>query len=238
MKPKILALDIETKPATVYAWRMYDENIGADQIIEEGGVICVGATWVGSAKGYFFSDWQHGHKRMLREIHKLMSEADAILTYNGDRFDIPKLTGAFLLAGLKPLPPLTSIDAYKAVKRFGFALNKLARIGPLLELGQKVKHEGFSLWAGVMAGDPKAQAKMERYCKQDVRLLVQLYEKIKPFIKDHPHLGLTISKNQCGACGSRKMQRQGYRRTKSSRTERLQCQACGSWQTGARRLVE
>lgn len=231
---KVLVLDIETRPTLAYVWRLFKENVGLPQIVDPGGMICVGAKWVGEREMFMFSDWEHGHDGMVREIHKLMSEADAVVTYNGDKFDLPKLNGEFLLAGLKPIPPLTSIDVYKTFRhKLGFLSNKLAFVGPLLKVGAKVKHEGFELWSKVQEGDERARKKMERYCAQDVRLLERVYKKIRPFIHNHPHMGKTKG-TACGACESTKLQSRGYRRTKTLRIQRIQCQACGSWQDGKR----
>lgn len=232
-RPRVLFLDIETRPAKVFAWRMYDENISPDQVIEPGGTICFGAKWQGEREMIFYSDWEHGHDEMIRQAHRLFSEADAIVTYNGDRFDIPKLQGQFILAGLAPPPPPTSIDVFKTVKKLGFDMNKLAFIGPLLKVGAKIKHQGFTLWTKVLDGDVRAQRQMQRYCIQDVKVLEKLYDKVKPYIKNHPHLGETGAKD-CGACGSHHLQSRGFRRTKAFRIQRLQCQTCGSWQDGTR----
>lgn len=233
---KILILDIETRPAQAYVWRAYGEqNIGVEQIINPGGTICIGAKWLGAKETYLFSDWQHGHKEMLHHIHNMMSEADAVVTYNGDKFDLPKLQGEFLLNGFAPTPPLTSIDVVKSVRKLGFFVNRLAFIGPFLGVGAKIKHEGFELWVKVMEGDEAAQNRMARYCKQDVKLLEKLYLKVRPYIKNHPHLG--DEKRECGACGSNKVQSRGFRRTKTMKIQRLQCTACGSWQDGKREKV-
>lgn len=235
MTSKILILDIETRPITAYVWRLWDQNVGLNQIIDNGGIICVGAKWAGDKTTVLYSTWEHGRQVMLENIHALLSEADAVVTYNGDRFDIPKLHGEFLLAGLSSPPPLTSIDVYKSAKKLGFISNKLAFIGPLLEVGAKIKHEGFELWSKVIAGDVKAQKRMARYCIQDVRLLEKVYKKLLPYIKNHPHLGTT--KHECGACGSNNTQSRGYRRTKFFRIQRIQCQGCGSWSEGSRTKV-
>ncbi len=234
---KILILDIETRPSAAYVWRAYgDQNISPDQVIDAGGTICVGAKWLGSKETALYSDWEHGHDGMLIAIHEMMSFADAVVTYNGDRFDLPKLQGEFLLAGLGPTPPCTSIDVIKAVKKFGFFMNKLAFIGPLLSQGSKVETGGFSLWTKVMAGDEKAQAQMAKYCIQDVKLLEKLYLRVRPFIKNHPHLG-KVGAHECGACGSTRVQSRGSRRTKAFKIQRLQCQDCGSWQDGTRKKI-
>ena len=87
-----------------------------------------------------------------------------------------------------------------------------------------------------MEGDEPAQKRMARYCKQDVKLLEKLYLKIRPFIRNHPHMG-EVKGHECGACGSRHLQSRGYRRTKTMRIQRLQCQKCGSWSDGKREKV-
>jgi hypothetical protein len=232
---KILMLDIEWKPATAYVWKMWDENISPDQLIDDGGLLCFCAHWYGSKEFMFFSEWEHGHAYMAEAALVLLEEADAVVTYNGDRYDLPKLRGAMVLAGLSPPPPPTSIDLIKWVKKFGFVMNRLAYIGPLLNVGAKIKHEGFQLWRSVLEGDAQAQKRMKKYCIGDVKLLVTLYKRILPFIFDHPHLG--DEKGACGACGSNHVQSRGFRRTKFYKIQRLQCQDCGSWSTGTRKKV-
>jgi DNA polymerase elongation subunit (family B) len=233
---KILTLDIETKPAIAYIWRMFDENIGVEQILENGGLLCFGAKWVGEKGMMFYSEWEHGQKGMVEAAYRLFEEADAIVTYNGDKFDIPKLRGEMALQYIKAPPPVTSIDMYKVVKKLGYEMNKLAFIGPHLQIGSKVKHEGFSLWSKVLAGDERARKRMRRYCLQDVRVTERLYNRLKGYILNHPHMG-GIKSEACGACGSHKLQNRGFRRTKSFRIQRRQCQSCGSWQDGTRQKV-
>lgn len=232
---KILALDIEWKPAKAYVWRMFDENISPDQLIDDGGLLCFCAHWLGSKEFMFFSEWEDGHDGMATAALALLNEADAVITYNGDRYDLPKLRGAIILSGLLPPAPPTSIDLIKVVKKFGFVMNRLAYIAPLMGAGSKMKHEGFNLWRLVLEGDVKAQQRMKKYCVQDVRVLVSLYERILPFIDNHPHLG--DNRGACGACGSDHVQLRGYRRTKFFKTRRLQCQDCGAWSTGARTKI-
>lgn len=232
---KILVLDIETKPAIAYSFNAYDVNLSSDHIIEPGGTICFAAKWAGKKGVMFYSDWTHDHKEMLRAARNLLDEADAVVTYHGDGFDLPRLKGEFVLHGLKPNGPVTSIDVLKTVKKFGFMINKLAFVGPLLGVGKKLKHEGFSLWVKVMNGDPKAQQRMQKYNIQDVMLLEKLYERVKPFMQDHPHLG--DDKGACSNCNSDHLQLRGYRRTKYFKVQRMQCQSCGSWSTGIRTKI-
>ncbi len=233
---KVLLLDIEWRPTKAYVWQAWDENITPEKIIEHGGLLCVGYKWLGENKTHLLSDWEHGHAAMVKGIHAEISVADAVVTYNGDKYDLRKLEGEFVLADLPPPPTVTSIDVLKAVKKFGFFMNRLGFIGPFMGLGTKVEHEGFSLWSKVNNGDVRAQAKMARYCKQDVKLLEKLYRKIRPYIRNHPHLG-KVGSTACGACGSNHVQSRGVRRTKSFHIQRLHCQSCGSWQDGKRTKI-
>jgi hypothetical protein len=166
-----------------------------------------------------------------RGDHALISAADAVCTYNGASFDIPKLMGNFLLEGLPPPPPPTQIDIYKAVRKLGFICNKLDYIAPLLGLGSKVKHEGLEMWIACMQGDRKAQKRMAKYCAGDVDLLERVYERVKGYVFNHPHMGMG-GPLQCPSCNSHQVQSRGVRRTRSSFIQRLQCQACGGWFAG------
>lgn len=230
---RILLVDIEWKPTKAYVWQPWQENITPEKIIEHGGLLCVGVKWFGEKDTEVYTEWEHGHVEMVRAIHTLLHEADAVVTYNGDKYDLRKLEGEFLLAGLAPPPPPTSIDCLKAVKKFGFFMNRLGFVAPFLGLGNKLEHEGMALWTKVDKGDAKAQKKMAKYCAQDVILLEKLYRKIRPYIRNHPHTGKTKGL-ECGACGSPRLQSRGVRRTKVFKIQRIQCQACGSWQDGKR----
>jgi uncharacterized protein YprB with RNaseH-like and TPR domain len=231
--PRVLFLDIETKPAIIASFGIRDQHISHKQILENGGTICVGVGWGHENKVRVLSTWEHGYRPMLDEVHRLISEADAVCTYNGASFDMPKLMGNFLLEAMPPPPPPTQIDIYKAVRKMGFICNKLDYVAPLLGLGGKVKHDGLEMWLSVMDGDPKAQRKMARYCAGDVRLLKQVYERIRPYIYNHPHLHNTPPRH-CGSCGSSHVHVSKYRRTKASKIQQLHCQSCGSYFDGKR----
>src|SRR5438067_839754 len=111
---KILMVDIETAPHLAHVWGLWDQNIGLPQIIESGYTLCWAAKWLGEREIHF-SSMRDGKKRMIAKLHKLMSEADAVCTYNGNKFDLPTIHKDFLLQGLAPPPPSKSIDLLRVV---------------------------------------------------------------------------------------------------------------------------
>lgn len=229
---RVLFYDIETRPIIAEVWGLRDQNIAINQIREPGGVLCFSAKWLGKGGVEFYSDWTHGHQGMLEAMHRLWSEAEAICGYNNDGFDNKHMRAEFLKNSLAPPPPVASIDLFKTVRsQFRFDSNKLDFVSRQLGIGTKVQHQGHSLWTEVLQGDPRAQRTMERYCKQDARLTEALYKKLRPFIANHPHLGIGNSE-ACPACHSLNVSKNGNRYTRSYVVQRLHCNDCGHWYKG------
>ena len=230
---KLLHLDIETTPHLTYTWGLFDQNIGITQIEKPGGLFCFAASWEGSRETMFFRG-----DGMVQAAHDLLSEADALCTYNGDRFDIPHLNREFLHAGLKPPAPYASIDLLKTMrKRFKHASNKLDWVSQQLGVGGKTKHPGFQLWLDCMDDDPKAWKTMERYNRNDVVIMKKCYRKALPWIQPHPSVPMLDGfREGCPNCGSMKAERRGFTYTASSKFQRFQCLNCGKWYRGATRL--
>jgi DNA polymerase elongation subunit (family B) len=234
---KILLVDIETAPNLAHVWSLWQQNVGLAQLMESGYTLCWSAKWLGE-KEVFYSSIRHGKKKMVRDIHKLMQEADAVCTYNGNKFDIPILNKDFLLNNLPPPPPSKSIDLLRVVKgKFRFPSNKLAYVSKALGIGSKVEHSGHELWVRCMNGDQQAWTTMEKYNKQDVRLLESLYTRLKPWIKNHPNQGLYVDDPQCcPKCGSETFQRRGMEHTATCSYQRFQCMKCSGWFRSTRNI--
>lgn len=232
-EPKVLFIDIEWAPALAYVFQLRDQIISPTQLKDDGGLLCFSAIMGGES--YFYSAWKDGRKKMATRARDLLSSADAVVTYNGDRYDIPKLFGEMLRHGLTPPSQPTSIDLYKTTKRMGFISAKLAYVGPMLGVGSKIENGGFQLWVDVLKGDKDAQGRMQEYCERDTALLIPLYERLKPYINNHPRI--TGPTGSCPTCGSDKLQKRGYRMTRYYRIQRVQCQGCGSWHETQRKKV-
>jgi DNA polymerase elongation subunit (family B) len=234
---KLLLLDIETSPHVSYTWGTFKQYVAPVQLIEHGRTLCWAAKWLNSA-GVEYADERRGRKKMIRRIHRLMTEAEGVITYNGLRFDIPMLNNEFVKLGLDPIPPQKHIDLYRVAKgRFRLASNKLEFVAKFLGVGKKAETGGFELWVKVLANDGNAWAKMTAYNIQDVRLLEAVYLKLRPWVKSHPDVSIDTSDNHCGTCGSDRVQRRGVRRTKHFTIVRLHCQECGAWSDGDMKKV-
>ena len=227
---KILLLDIESSPNVAHVWGLWQQNVGINQLMESSYVLCWAAKWLGEKEIMFDSVHQSKPEKMLRRIHALINEADAVVHYNGTKFDMPTLNKEFLLHGMEPPAPYKQIDLLRTMRsQFRFPSNKLDYVADKLGFGNK--HEtSFQLWIDCMNNDPKAWKQMERYNKHDVILLEKVYKRVLPWIKSHPNHNLHSGEEHvCPNCGGTKIQRRGTARTISGSYQRYQCQDCGTW---------
>ena len=230
---RILLLDIETAPNIAHVWGLWNVNVSINQLQASSYVMCVAWKWLGEDEVYFDSVKKTNAKNMLKRIHAAMNEADAIIHYNGNSFDIPTLNKEFLLYKMKPPAPSRQIDLLRTSRsRFRFPSNKLDYVAKKLGLGGKVKHAGHELWVRCLANESAAWKEMENYNKRDVTLLEEVYHRLLPWIKNHPNHNLHGDTNGCINCGADKLQRRGVSRSATGVFDRYQCQACGKWQRG------
>jgi len=229
---KLLLLDIETAPNLVHVWGLWKQNVAVNQVIAAGYVLCWAAKWYGQKDVQFDSVYQSKPEKMLKRIHALIDEADGVIHYNGQSFDMPTLNKEFLVAGMTPPSPYKQVDLCRVARdQFRFPSNKLEYIAKALGLGEKTKHEGHELWIKCMNNDPEAWQRMETYNRNDVALLEEVYERMRPWIKQHPNHGLIDESGlpTCPNCGSGHLQRRGWFHTTVSKYARLQCRQCGKW---------
>ena len=229
---KRLILDIETAPNKVYTWGLYNQNIGINQIDEPGYILCWAAKWHGQKKIYFSSLYDHNKEYMLGTIYDLLNEADALIHYNGQRFDIPTLNQEFIMEGWTMPSPSIHIDLLKtARKQFRLPSNKLSYVAHYLKLGEKPSSSNMELWKSCMNGEAKAWKEMKKYNINDVVLTEKVYDKLLPWISNHPNHALfsKVGGVVCPTCGSQHLQKRGVTRTKTMSYQRYHCQDCGAW---------
>ena len=236
-KPRILIFDIETAPVLSYVWRLFDENIGLNQIVSDWFVLSWAAKWADGDK-VMYRDQRKAERieddsTLMKEIWGLLDQADIVVTQNGKRFDAKKLNARFVMLGMQPPSSYRHIDTYQiAKKHFAFTSNKLEYMtDKLCTKYKKLAHKefpGFELWRECLKGNKKAWREMERYNRHDVLSLEELWEKLRPWDSSinfdvyHEH-----NYNHC-KCGADDWKKYGYAFTNTGKFQRLQCKKCGA----------
>ena len=209
--PRILLLDIETAPMEVYVWGLYKQYIPHDNIIKDWCMLSWNAKWLYDDE--MKSDlvtadeaMERNDKRIVQSIHKLLDDADIIVGHNLDRFDDRKIKARFITNGIEPPSPYRTVDTLKVTRReFALPSYKQAYLTKYFGLTNKInvsEFGGFELWKNCVTGNEEALKTMLHYNKYDVIGLEELYLKIRPYIKNHPNLGVLMDEDTCPNCAS------------------------------------
>jgi predicted RNA-binding Zn-ribbon protein involved in translation (DUF1610 family) len=228
---RTLKIDIETAPAKAYIWDLKTRYVPIGQVEEDGYVLCFAYQWMGEDEIGFWSRWDHGEEDMVLAAWELLDEADAIIHYNGNKFDIPRLNTEFLKYRLGPPSPSAQIDLYQTVSRkFKVLSRSMNHMLNILSLENKMEHKGMELWTGCMTGVKADQQTMEDYNIQDVEVMDQLYEELLPWIDNHPNRALWMEHGNdhiCPNCGGTDLRFKGYKRTRVLSYKQYRCNTCG-----------
>jgi DNA polymerase elongation subunit (family B) len=173
-------------------------------------------------------------EKVVRKLHKVLSEADVLVGHNADAFDLKKFNTRALYYGLDPIAQKPSVDTLKvARKHFVITSNKLAYLATYLKIGSKDESPD---WKKILDGNREEIARMKTYNMKDVEVTEKIYRKIRPWMTNHPvrECVKDIAGNDlptCEPCGSANLQYRGYLVTKAGKKARMQCQDCGAWRT-------
>jgi DNA polymerase III epsilon subunit-like protein len=238
-EPRILFWDIETAANKGYVWGKYQQDV--IEFDEEWYVLAWSVRYgrkqitkgLQDYEGYRPND-PTNDLELMKDLHSELSKADLFVYHNGDAFDLKKANTRFIEHGLAPIAPKASVDTLKVARRlFKFNSNKLDDLARRLGLERKMQTGGFELWKKTMQGDAKAFNRMKRYCAQDVRVLEQVYYKLRPYIRNHPHLSLMRGNvTGCSNCGGTDLNKEGFNYTRTGRTQQHSCKTCGAWMRG------
>jgi DNA polymerase elongation subunit (family B) len=249
--PRILVLDIETRPIEAYVWGLKDQNIALNQIKEDWGIIAWAAKWFRApAATTIYKDQRNAKdvrkdKSLITPLWSLLDDADLVITQNGRNFDSKKLNARFILNGMKPPSPYRHLDTYQIVKRVAaFTSNKLEYLtDKLCTKYKKLRHKkfpGFSLWTSCLAGNKAAWDEMRRYNIHDVLATEELYTKIQAWDGSTDftpyYSGDEALSHKCN-CGSTELRAEGYSFTATGKFQRYQCKVCGKWTASRTNLL-
>lgn len=238
---KIIIFDIETLPNLPMVLRhlpKIDDWNGNSLKASINSVLCIGWKELGSKKTNLISAWDsdsweksvNDDREVLIKFSKVLSDASAIVSHNGKRFDWRFIQTRLVMNDLRPLPPIQHIDTKQVSKQHLFAIsNRLNDVAEITKAQKKLENGGWELWERVWARDPKAIKLMGEYCKQDVRTLEQVFLKLRPFIKNLPNANLfNLEGNACPICGSLKIVKNGTRVETNGIRQRWLCHDCFS----------
>ena len=245
---KVLYLDIETSPNVADVWGLYDQNIGLSQLKQPSRIIGFAYKWQGKGKARWIGEYNRDtgllsdRQQMIDKAHELLDQADVVVTYNGDKFDLKVLNTMFITEGMTPPSPVLSLDLYKTVSRnFKFPSKKLAYVADVLIGDTKIQNGGHVLWRHCLDPDVhpdtrrKGWALMARYCRQDVDLLEPLHKVLEPWLPGTTNFALlNDSVSGCRKCGSEKLVKRGFAHTATRTYQRYQCTDCGGWSRGSK----
>jgi DNA polymerase elongation subunit (family B) len=239
--PKIVVIDIETKPIVARVWGLWDQNISQAQIEEDWSIIAFAAKeYLGAKKDIVYMDQRKSKDLMnetaiLNKLWDILDQADYVITQNGDRFDIKKINARFAIKKIhngNPPSSFIKIDTKKlASKHFGFTSNGLEYLSKNLNTKYKKsahsKYPGMTLWNECMKGNQDAWKEMEKYNKFDILATEELYTHLRKY-EDKIELNLyTVGETNICGCGSTEWKKNGIKQLRQGLFQRYVCKGCG-----------
>lgn len=233
MSQKILVLDIETSPNLAWVWGAWKQNVGYNQFVQHRKMMSFAGKWYGNDRIFTRNLFHHTEDDMVLTLCALLDAADIVVTHNGKRFDIPVVRSRAIELSIPPFSPIKQVDTYQVAKRlFGFELNSLAYLARYLGVKEKSDHKkfpGFELWEECLRWNAEAWEEMVKYNVQDILVLEEIYEKMMPWMDDHPHVFVDDPfAPVCPKCGGT-VQRRGFYYTNVNKYQRYRCNDCGGW---------
>ena len=234
---RILVADIERIPGEVVHqfWDLGDmknRRFHPDEVRSWPRTICWSAAWYDRPKKIMqAAEWEvGGADAMLRKIWDLYDEADIVVGHNIRSFDDKHLKGAWLEMGLPSPRPWQTVDTLSIARReFGFESKTLDALCKRLGVAAKTDAYDKKVAEAAIAGDVEAQQRLLAYNAGDITATIGLYDRLRPYIKGHPHLGLGIGEDRaCPNCGGTKFVKIDNVRTTQTVYAAMRCSNCQS----------
>lgn len=199
--PRILIYDIETAPLLAHVWKLWDNNVGLNQIESEWYIMSVAAKWLGEDEVFYWDQKDvipmDDDSYLLSKLWSLLNEADFVIGQNVKRFDTKKVNARFVLNGFPKPSTYRQMDTMVIAKeQFGFTSNKLEWMtDKLCPDHKKSKHKAFpghELWAECMKGNPEAWAEMKSYNIDDIHGTEALYNVLSSWDSKLPNFDVYV----------------------------------------------
>lgn len=238
---RILTIDVERQRGEwkVERWDPFPPKyLHMDTMVRRPRIMCFAAKWYGSDDIIYLDErgkagGTRGAGQMVRGMWDLLEEADAVVTFNGDKADVPWMHEEFQYHNLPRPMPYRSIDLYKMNRtRFARPYKSLRYLARELGTAPKMDVSGKDLWELCAQGDAAAWDTMRDYNIQDVRTTEESWLSQLSWLNGSAHLGVLIDDGEnrrCPNCGSTKMTRHHKPARANVRAyEAFRCDDCGT----------
>lgn len=253
---KALTIDIERLPGQVSVQHrgftidgpVWDLNalkhiigrrIHADDVIEWPRTICAAARWYGEDEVMFAAEWEvGGYDGFMRRVWEWVDEADILIGHNMAAFDSKHLMSGWAEMGLPAPSPYKVIDTLKIARgSLNMESNTLDSLAKRLGVEAKSDKYDVRVAQAAVAGDKDAQARIEGYNRGDIIASEALFDRLRPYAKGIPHLGMwSDDELACPSCGHTMTATGKTVHANVQRYEHLTCPNCGSHARGTARL--
>ena len=199
--PRILIYDIETAPILAHVWKLWDNNVGLNQIDSDWYIMSVCAKWLGEDEVFYWDQKDvipmEDDTYLLSKLWSLLNEADIVIGQNVKRFDTKKVNARFVLNGFPKPSTYRQIDTMIIAKdQFGFTSNKLEymtdKLCPEHKKSKHKKFPGHELWAECLKGNPEAWEEMKSYNIDDVHGTEALFNVLSSWDSKLPNFDIYV----------------------------------------------
>ena len=213
VRNKILILDVERLPGitTQYWWDRGDlknRYIHYETVVRQPRTTIVCAKWYDQPEVIELAEWDPGgRKKFLKNVHRLMAQADIIVGHNLDNADVPWLAGdLYIEGGLPPLPPFKTVDTLKVLRRqfkSGAPFKSLDAFCQIAGIPSKTDKYDREAMERAVNKSIEDRERLVSYCSGDVIATQGLYDFLRPWINNHPALFVDgkDSMTTCHRCG-------------------------------------
>ena len=253
---KALTIDIERLPGQVSVQHrgftidgpVWDLNalkhiigrrIHADDVIEWPRTICAAARWYGEEDVMFAAEWEvGGYDAFMREVWSWVDEADILIGHNMAAFDSKHLMSGWAEMGLPAPSPFKVIDTLKIARgSLNMESNTLDSLAKRLGVESKSDKYDVRVAQAAVNGDKEAQARIEDYNRGDIVASEALFDRLRPYARNIPHLGMwTDDEMACPSCGHTMTATGKTVHANVQRYEHLTCPNCGAHARGTTTL--
>lgn len=213
-------------------------RIHPDDVIEWPRTICAAGRFYGDKDTMFAAEWED--PAFLDDVWEWIDQADILVGHNVDRFDLRMLRSGWIEQGYAPPSPVKIVDTLKVARsELGMESNTLDSL--CQRLGVKTKTDKYdpAVARAAVEGDEKAQKKLRAYNIGDIAASTALYDRLRPWIKNHPHLSMLNGEEWgCPNCGETNISNHptGDAFANVQKYRAYQCPKCGTHIRGNKKM--